>query len=101
MENIFLIDASHLLLLSSSKYFNFILKFIENMDIDNIDNLYYDLISEIDDVYLKEFTNIATRVLYYISYLIYSKRFDVCSFKVIKSYISKEKIMLKVEIKEL
>jgi len=101
MKDEFIIDASKLLNLEHSSIFFLILDFLEHLDTDNLDNAYYNVIKDLDSSKLSETFDILSRIYFYVTYLINSKHPEYCSFKVIKYYITKEKMILKIKYKEL
>jgi len=95
------IDVSKLLYLKDTDIYFAVLKFIENLNTDNLDNIYDSVIKDEDKQKYKRIFDILTRVFFYISFLVNSKYPENCSFKIIKHYITKEKVILKIQIKEL
>lgn len=100
MEEI-MIDASKLTYLENSKIFSLVISFLENLDSEKLDNIYYSLIEHIEEEKLDYVFDILSRVFYYISFLVNTIEPKVCSFKIIKHYISNGKILLKIKLKEL
>ena len=98
--NEFFIDVSKILYLKDSPYFFFISEFIKRLDTENLDNLYYDIIKDCNKD-LSSIFNILSKVYYYITFLVNSKNPMICDYKVLKYHITKEKIIIKVKIKEL
>jgi len=96
-----MIDASKLTYLENSPVFSYILEFIKNLDNDYLDNIYSNIIENIPSEKLEYVFDVITKTYYYISFLINSNEPDICSFKVIKYYISNGKILLKIKLKEL
>ena len=100
-ENTIVVDASKILYLEHTTVFHIVIDFLKNLDTDNLDNTYHKLIENAPIKELSHIFDILTRVFYYVSFLLNSKHPNNCSFKIIKHYISKKKVLLKIKYKEL
>jgi hypothetical protein len=100
-KNEFLIDASKVLYLENSFIFSMVIEFIKHLDTDNLDNLYYEIIKDVENKELPKIFDLLSKVYFYITVLVNNKNPNYCSYKVIKYYISKEKVMLRIKLKEL
>ena len=95
------IDASKLTYLENSEIFSLVISFLEDLDSEILDNIYYYKIQYANEEKLDYIFNILSKVFYYISFLVYTIEPAVCSFKIIKHYITNGKILLKIKLKEL
>ena len=96
-----MVDASKILYLKDTSLYPVVLKFLMNLDTNNLDNLYEDLIKDEKRYRYADIFDIITRLFFYISFLVNTKYPENCSFKIVKHYITKEKVLLKVLVKEL
>jgi hypothetical protein len=95
------LDLNKLLLLNKNKYYPLIIDFIKTLNSKTMDNNINALIDRLDIDELEDFFDIWTRVYFYLTYKINSANPKNKSYKIIKHYITKEKILIKLELEEL